>query len=225
MLYTANEQVCIATSNKINGAYGNGVAIDLSAKNIDPFLFKDDNGKFYLYHVRFTSGNRIWVGEFDINTKKIVPGTLQLCFNRTQAWEKTSASPSAEVIEGPTVIKRNGIYYMFYSANHFESPDYAVGYATASSPLGPWTKYSGNPIIHRNLVGDKGAGHGDVFFDGVGNPYYVYHSHWTQTAVHPRRTWIMPLQFEANNTVSINSNLKIQAKVEEPPDCNKEYQR
>ena len=35
------------------------------------------------------------------------------------------------------------------------TPNYGVGYATAKSPLGPFTKYQGNPIAHRgdNVLG------------------------------------------------------------------------
>ena len=40
--------------------------IDRSQKNIDPFLFRDDDGKHYLYHVRFGNGNFIWVAEFNL---------------------------------------------------------------------------------------------------------------------------------------------------------------
>lgn len=40
--------------------------IDETAKNIDSFLFKDSDGKYYLYHVRFNKGNYLWVAEFDL---------------------------------------------------------------------------------------------------------------------------------------------------------------
>ena len=41
------------------------------------------------------------------------------------------------VNEGCFVIRRNGTYYMTYSANSYESPFYGIGCATADSPLGP----------------------------------------------------------------------------------------
>lgn len=56
----------------------------------------------------------------------------------TEPWEKTPNYKSAPVMEGPTVMKWDGVYYLFYSANHFMNIDYSVGYATASSPFGPW---------------------------------------------------------------------------------------
>ena len=55
-------------------------------------------------------------------------------------------------------MKKGDTYYLIYSANHYESKDYAVGYATASSPKGPWTKYSGNPILRRDKEAAKSVG-------------------------------------------------------------------
>lgn len=200
LTYSANEQVAVAESEFINGLYTqqNIEPIDPSEKNIDTFIFKDGDGKFYLYHVRFNNGNYIWVAEFDINSGKIKKETLSQCFSQTQSWEKSPVYESAPIMEGPTVIKMNGKYYMLYSANHFESIDYAVGYAVADSPYGPWEKYPGNPIIHRSIVGENGSGHGDLFFDSDNNPYYVYHVHNSDSTVAPRKTRIVPLVFNKN---------------------------
>ena len=54
------------------------------------------------------------------------------------------------VAEGPFMLKHNGKYYLTYSANHFRTPDYAVGYAVADTPLGPFQKFEGNPILKKN---------------------------------------------------------------------------
>ena len=75
----------------------------------------------------------------------------------TEEWEATAAYISAPVMEGPTVIKLDGVYYLFYSANDYRSIDYAVGYATSNSPMGPWTKNENSPIIHRSIVGENGS--------------------------------------------------------------------
>ena len=100
---------------------------------------------------------------------------------------------SVPIIEGPTVVKWDGMYYMFYSCNHFRNIDYSVGYATASSPYGPWTKHPNNPIIHKSIVGENGSGHGDLFKGFDGRYYYVYHVHNTSDNVVPRKTRIVPL--------------------------------
>lgn len=196
--YAADEKTAIASSTSLTGPYTQEKVdpVDGSAGNIDPFIFKDDDGKYYFYHVRFNGGNFIWVGELDPTTLKIVDGTLKQCLSITQGWENTNAYPSAPIMEGPTVVKIDNLYYLFYSANHYLSTDYAVGYATAPSPTGPWTKNPDNPIINRNIVGEMGSGHGDVFFDTEGNMRYVYHVHNSLTQANPRRTRILTLDVD-----------------------------
>lgn len=193
LTYTANEQTVLAESADLLGPYIQPAVapIDGSEKNIDSYIYKDDDGKYYLYHVRFSNGNYLWVAEFDLEKGEIKPETLTKCFEQTEAWEATPAYESAPIMEGPTVIRLDDKYYMFYSANHFRNIDYAVGYAVADSPYGPWVKHAGNPIIHRTIVGEYGSGHGDLF-DGLdGQLYYVYHTHFNEQEVIPRRTRII----------------------------------
>lgn len=199
--YTANEQTAIAFSENVNGPYRQIEIgpIDNSEKNIDPFIFKDDDGRCYLYHVRFDNGNFIWVSEFDLATGKIKKGSLSRCFINDQPWEDTGTYPSVPIMEGPTLIKLDETYYLFYSANHFMSEDYAVGYATAPTPVGPWTKNPANPIISRKILGENGSGHGDIFVDNDGNLRYVYHVHNSDSGVSPRRTRIVSLNLRKDS--------------------------
>ena len=201
LAYTANEQVAVAESSLLTGPFTQKQVkpVDASEKNIDPFIFTDDDGKTYLYHVRFNNGNYLWVAAYDKNTMSIDPSTLKQCLGNTEAWENTTDYPAAPIMEGPTVIKHKGKYYLFYSANHFMSRDYAVGYAVADSPMGPWHKPANNRIIHRSIVGENGSGHGDVFADKKGNLFYVYHVHNSNHAVSPRLTRIVPLHFIPSN--------------------------
>ena len=201
LAYTANEQVAVAESSSLTGPFTQKQVkpVDASEKNIDPFIFTDDDGKTYLYHVRFNNGNYLWVAAYDKNTMTIDPSTLKQCLGNTEAWENTPDYPAAPIMEGPTVIKHKGKYYLFYSANHFMSRDYAVGYAVADSPMGPWHKPANNRIIHRSTVGENGSGHGDVFADKKGNLFYVYHVHNSNHAVSPRLTRIVPLHFIPSN--------------------------
>jgi beta-xylosidase len=85
---------------------------------------------------------------------------------------------------------------MIYSANDFRNPDYAIGYATAASPAGPWTKSSNNPIVSRKNIGINGTGHGDILMDTNGKILYVFHVHFSDTRVAPRRTAIIELKFQ-----------------------------
>ena len=55
--------------------------------------------------------------------------------------------------------KHNGIYYMTYSANSYESPFYGVGCATATDIMGGMgLKYDEKSIIAKYLVGLVGVG-------------------------------------------------------------------
>ena len=195
LTYTANEQTVLAQSTSLLGPYKQQeiTPIDGTEKNIDSYIFKDDDGIYYLYHVRFGNGNYLWVAEFDMEKGEIKAETLRKCFEQTAPWEATPAYESSPIMEGPTVVKLQDKYYLFYSANHYRNIDYAVGYAVADSPYGPWVKQSDSPIIHRSIVGENGSGHGDLFEGLDGSLYYVYQVHFSQQQVGPRRTRIVPV--------------------------------
>ncbi|MFV0541702.1 MAG: glycoside hydrolase family 43 protein [Aestuariibaculum sp.] len=193
MAYTANEKTAMATSNSPLGPFANSGSPISETSQIDPFVFTDDDGKSYLYHVRLTNGNRIFVAEMNDDLQTIKEETLTEIITATEPWENT-VNASWPVAEGPTVLKLDGTYYLFYSANDFRNPDYAVGYATALNPMGPWTKASNNPIIHDSMIDENGTGHGDVFYDGQGNMQYVIHTHFSASVVHPRKTGVIQLQ-------------------------------
>src|SRR5690606_18123591 len=65
MAYTANENIAIAESPSPLGPFTQVVKkpLDAPVKQIDPFVYRDKDGKVYLYHVRLTEGNRIYVAE------------------------------------------------------------------------------------------------------------------------------------------------------------------
>ena len=138
------------------------------------------------------NGNRIYAAEIDENFSEIK--NPKLCIKADSDWENVEKTKNTSTIEGPTVIKRHGKYVMFYSANDYRNPRYAVGYAVADTPLGEWKKSPDNPIIDRRISGVNGSGHGDVFFDKDGNIWYVFHTHNSNTQVHPRRTAVVRLR-------------------------------
>ena len=206
MLYTANEHIAIAESNSAFGPFTQKKtgALPCKTKQIDPFLFFDDNGKKYLYHVRLGGGNNIYVAEFKDDFSGIKEETLKECISANGGWEDTKRIDAPPIAEGPTVIKHKGTYYLFYSCNDFRNIDYAVGYASSRSPFGPWSKNPNNPIIDRSKIGKNGTGHGDVFKDKKGNLNYVFHSHYSESDVLPRRTFIVGLRFIPNAQTKID---------------------
>jgi GH43 family beta-xylosidase len=196
MAYTANEEIAIAVSDSPAGPFRQKVLKPISGegKQIDPFVFFDTDGKVYLYHVKLKNGNRIYVSEMKADLSDVVPGSSRECIYGDLPWENTEKT-DWPVTEGPTVIKHKNLYYLIYSANDFRNKDYAVGYATAVSPLGPWIKYKGNPVISRASIGCNGTGHGDLFTDESANYKYVIHTHNSLSVVSPRATGIVNIRF------------------------------
>jgi len=195
MAYTANEQIAIATAPSPLGPFTQEEIRPIStvSRQIDPFVFFDDDGKIYMYHVRLLNGNRLFVAEIDEDLRELDETTLVECISsEPNTWEDTQNVPW-RVAEGPTILKENGKYYFFYSSNDFRNIDYAVGYATADSPTGPWVRYNKNPIIDRHILNINGPGHGDVFFNDKNEMFYVLHTHYSNEKHSPRKTAIIQL--------------------------------
>lgn len=103
-------------------------------------------------------------------------------------WESRSVT-SHEVnrrwTEGSTTFKKDGIYYIMYSANNFAGQNYAVGYATGKSPLGPFTKAANNPVLQKNTPRGgvvSGTGHNSITYSPDGKEMFcVYHARTTAT--------------------------------------------
>lgn len=203
MIYTANENIAVASSDSPLGPFKNESKKPIieTGNQIDPFVFIDEDGKKYLYHVPLTNGNRIFVAEINDDLQSIKPETLTECISGTLPWENTQNVPWP-VTEGPTVLKHDGLYYLIYSANDFRNPDYAVGYATSKSPYGPWEKAVDSPIISRTNVKQNGIGHGDIFWDKDNKMYYVLHTHFSETEVSPRKAGIIAVDFKDNKIVA-----------------------
>ncbi len=150
-------------------------------KSIDSSLFVDDDNTPYLYFVRFTNGNVIWAAQLEDDLVTIKEETLTRCIEASEPWETSMG----KVAEGPSLVKKNGIYYLIYSANHYQSQNYGVGYATSSSPLGEWKKAGENPLLQQPKPNLVGVGHGAMFLDKDGKSKYVFHAHFSTSDVHP----------------------------------------
>lgn len=203
LFYSVEEHICVATSDSPLGPFVQDEKKPiLEEKGIDTSVLFDEDGKAYLYFVRFTNGNVIWCVELKDNLKEIKEETLTQCIEATEPWETVYG----KVAEGPSVIKRNGLYYLFYSANDYRSQDYAVGYATSASPFGPWKKSGRNPLLHKvdELVG---TGHGAPFMDREGKYRYIFHAHKSRTEINQRNAYIVDMSVYGKDKVSIGGDL------------------
>lgn len=119
-------------------------------------------------------------------------------------WESRSVT-SKEVgrrwTEGSFIFKHNDLYYMMYSSNNFDGENYAIGYATSKSPLGPFVKSVTNPILQKD-GGVTGTGHNSLLFDN-GKIYCVYHGRTKKTG-HKRMVFIDELEITKNGRIIIH---------------------
>ena len=187
MYYSAEEHICVAEGDSPLGPFRQKEQKPMrEAKGIDNSLFIDKDGKPYLFWVNFTeSGLQSWVAELEEDCSTIIEGTEKMCIATSQEWEKVWPS----VNEGPFVVEHEGYYYLTYSANSYESPNYGLGYAVAEHPAGPWVKYEGNPI-YQFVGGLEGVGHHAYFIDKKGNRRIAFHSHCQPGKIHPRKIHI-----------------------------------
>lgn len=198
MYFSADEHIAVAVSDSPLGPFKqeNKKPMLLGEKAIDNSLFMDDDGKAYLFFDRFNDGLNIWVAELTDDLLSIKEETTHPCIHVSQSWEEIWP----RVNEGPFVIKRNGLYYMTYSANSYESPFYGIGCATTDNIMGEWTKYEENPLLQKpgDLVG---VGHSATFTDKEGNLRIVFHAHRDKNTIHPRAMYISDVYFQNENGV------------------------
>jgi arabinan endo-1,5-alpha-L-arabinosidase len=87
------------------------------------------------------------------------------------------------LVEAPTLWKRAGRYYLFYSANRYSGAEYAVGYAVADSPTGPYRRAPGPLLATSTGQGPIiGPGGQDLVATEGGRTWLLYHS-WDPASI------------------------------------------
>ena len=197
LYYTVNRPGRRQTDRRGRGGWTVGAVQrpgNLADRAIDAHLFQDDDGALYLYYVEIEGGFKIKVQPMaDPLTKKGEPTEV---IRPTVDWERKKGA----VTEGPWMLKHKGIYYLMYSGSGADGPDYAIGYATAKSPLGPFTKYAGNPIAKRGN-GVFGPGHHCVVTGPDGKLWMVYHQQNSEKIGWDRFLAIDPLWFDEQGVI------------------------
>ncbi len=166
--------------------------------SIDASPFRDDDGTLYLYWTNDGNafGRATW-----LYGQPLAPDGLSMAGEPTQLLQQDTAW-EGDLIEAPFMWRHDGQLYLFFSANSFASPDYAVGYATCETPLGPCQKAPENPILV-SAQDAAGPGHNSIV-EADGTTWFVYHA-WAPDSIGsviPGRTmWISELVFEGGTPV------------------------
>ncbi len=152
---------------------------------IDANVFIDEDGRKYLTYSRCCYKHKvgpyeeshIYGVELSEDLTSTVGQPVKLLWPQ-QEWENQSLHTGRRWNEGSFMFKRNGTYYMTFSANHFMDKEYAIGYARADHPLGPYIKSEDNPLLAHDYPRMSGPGHNSLTFDQDGDEMLiVYHCH------------------------------------------------
>ncbi|KAK2812067.1 hypothetical protein FQN50_001778 [Emmonsiellopsis sp. PD_5] len=100
------------------------------------------------------------------------------------------------LVEAPSLVLVNGVYFLFYSSHCYSSPQYDVKYATSRSITGPYKKV-GPPLLKTGDFGLTSPGHAEVSPDGT---RMLFHANCEGKS--GRCMYAMPL-FIHDETVSI----------------------
>lgn len=163
---------------------------------IDASTFVDDDGTRYLLWKN--DGNccnlDTWLQLAPLSTDglSLVAAPTKLVM-QTEEWE-------GNLVEAPTLVKHGDTYLLLYSANDYGGPSYAIGYATATSVAGPYTKAQG-PFLSTSISGDTllGPGGQDVVTAPDGTDRLVLHS-WDPAFAY-RGMNVIPLDWDGNEPV------------------------
>jgi beta-xylosidase len=144
--------------------------------SIDPSPFLDGDRTPYLIWKSDENSRvcrstpRIWAQRLTDDGLGLV-GAAAALLSRDRPWE-------GDIVEAPSMILHDGRYYLFYSANWYESSAYAIGYASCAGPLAACTKVSvAAPLLHSSgaLLGPGGQ---ELFTAADGALWMAYHA-WT----------------------------------------------
>jgi beta-xylosidase len=200
LYYTARDRessrqcIGVASSNKPEGPYQDNASQPLICppgyqRAIDPHPYLDSK-QMYLYFSGVCCGepNGIYAQKLSADGLSTVDSPALLLKVDT-AWE-------GDIAEAPTMLRREGKYYLFYSGNNYRDETYAVGYAVCKSAAGPCTKAAENPILATGAtVRALGPGHQTI--TKVGNDYWMLFHGWNEVVGYPqggrRAMWLQPL--------------------------------
>jgi beta-xylosidase len=167
--------------------------------SIDPSPFFDAAGTPYLaWKSQGANGqpSTIWSQRLAADGTAVSGGLPQALLVPSQPWE-------GGVVEGPFVLLWSGRYYLFYSANDWNSSNYAIGVAVCQGPTGPCTKPLDHSIVVSQGAAMSGPGGPSLFTDTQGRLWIAFHA-WLPSAVgypHSRLLFLRQVTFTDNRPV------------------------
>ncbi len=175
----------VAVSKKPEGPFTDGVRIE-GPRQIDPNIFIDDDGQAYYF----------W-GQYSAKGAKMNPDMKTL--DLSSVVEGVVTEKEHFFHEGSYVIKRGKYYYYIYADISRNRRPTCLGYAMATSPLGPY-EYKGIIIDNAGCDPDVWNNHGSIV-EFQGQWYVLYHRS-THNSHYMRKACIEPITFNADGTIN-----------------------
>jgi beta-xylosidase len=159
------------------------------AQPIDQFVFKDDDGTYYMYYGGWRHCN---VVKLNADFTGILP------FEDGSFYKEITPE---RYVEGPFVFKKDGKYYFMWSEGGWGGPDYSVAYGISDKPLGPFKRIG--KILQQDPQVATSAGHHSVLHIPAADKWYiVYHRRpLTETHHNHRVTCIDKMEFDENGMI------------------------
>jgi len=163
---------------------------------IDAHPFLDADGQWYLFFARDVieadrPGTHLAGAQLKSMTQLADDPVAVLAPNADwQIYERQRPMYGAQfdwhTIEGPSVVYRQGRYWLTYSGGGWTGPGYAVSWAVSDTPLGPWSHApKTTPRLLETVPGELiGPGHNSLTTDPLGRDAIVFHA-WDER--HSRR--------------------------------------
>ncbi len=179
-------------------------------KLFDPMVFVDDDARVYIYFAgkSVTGIFGVELDSKDLTKFKTAPSHF-FKFETSHSWERFGASnqySKVSWIEGPWMTKKDGTYYLQYSACGTDWPTYAVGYYTGKKPLGPFTYYKGSPILVHKGGLINGTGHHCIIAAPDGSLWAMYnilYRNWNRLRGTERHIGMDPAGFDKDGNLFI----------------------
>jgi beta-xylosidase len=139
--------------------------------SIDASPFVDPGGTSYLVWKADSNAmnqpSSLWIQALATNRSTLVGSPTRL-LDCDATWENP-------LIEAPSLVFDGGRYYLFYSANWWNTSHYSMGYATAANVLGPYTKVTTTQPWFTADAEVAGPGGQEWFTDESGQLRMAYH--------------------------------------------------
>ncbi|MBO5110780.1 MAG: family 43 glycosylhydrolase [Clostridia bacterium] len=182
---TSDNREGVAVSGRPEGPFTDATELRLPHNAIDPAVFVDEDGQAYYF----------W-GQFDLHGAKLNDDMRSI--------DESTHCPSIlnerehGFHEGASIRRRGDLYYMLYT-DVSRGRATCISYATATSPLGPYTKQG---VIIDNTGCDPQSWNNHGSMEPYGDRWFVFYHRSSRNGFYSRRVSAEEIFFDAEGRIA-----------------------